>query len=80
MKKNKVDWIKGYGRLAGPGKVEVTTDGGKQILEAKNIVLATGSEARMLPGLKPVLAKKVVGRNDPCPCGSGKKYKKCCGS
>jgi preprotein translocase subunit SecA len=21
-----------------------------------------------------------VGRNDPCPCGSGKKYKKCCGS
>nr|WP_269431091.1 SEC-C metal-binding domain-containing protein [Photobacterium gaetbulicola] len=21
---------------------------------------------------------KVVGRNDPCPCGSGKKYKKCC--
>ena len=31
MKKNKVDWIKGYGRLAGPGKVEVTADGGKQI-------------------------------------------------
>ena len=53
MKKNKVDWIKGYGRLAGPGKVEVTADGGKQILETKNIVLATGSEARMLPGLKP---------------------------
>ncbi len=24
-------------------------------------------------------AKKKVGRNDPCPCGSGKKYKKCCG-
>jgi|SRR5581483_312344 len=53
MKKNKVDWIKGYGRLAGTGKVEVATDGGKQVLEAKNIVLATGSEARMLPGLKP---------------------------
>jgi preprotein translocase subunit SecA len=29
---------------------------------------------------QPVLAKKQVGRNDPCPCGSGKKYKKCCGS
>jgi preprotein translocase subunit SecA len=29
---------------------------------------------------QPVLAKKTVGRNDPCPCGSGKKYKKCCGS
>src|ERR1041384_1655347 len=53
MKKNKVDWIKGYGRLAGSGKVEVSTDGGKQLLETKNIVLATGSEARMLPGLKP---------------------------
>ena len=26
----------------------------------------------------PVIAKKTVGRNDPCPCGSGKKYKKCC--
>ena len=23
--------------------------------------------------------RRVVGRNDPCPCGSGKKYKKCCG-
>ena len=23
--------------------------------------------------------EKKVGRNDPCPCGSGKKYKKCCG-
>ncbi|MBU1159664.1 SEC-C domain-containing protein, partial [Patescibacteria group bacterium] len=26
-----------------------------------------------------VFDKKKVGRNDPCPCGSGKKYKKCCG-
>jgi len=24
--------------------------------------------------------RKKIGRNDPCPCGSGKKYKKCCGS
>jgi len=28
---------------------------------------------------KPVTKKVTVGRNDPCPCGSGKKYKKCCG-
>ncbi len=28
---------------------------------------------------KTVVAEKKVGRNDPCPCGSGKKYKKCCG-
>jgi hypothetical protein len=27
----------------------------------------------------PVESKPTVGRNDPCPCGSGKKYKKCCG-
>ncbi len=53
LKKNKVEWIKGYGRLAGPGKVEVQGEAGRQVLEAKNIVLATGSEARMLPGLTP---------------------------
>ncbi len=29
---------------------------------------------------QPVIAKKTVGRNDPCTCGSGKKYKKCCGA
>ena len=28
---------------------------------------------------KPIVKKAKVGRNDPCPCGSGKKYKKCCG-
>jgi dihydrolipoamide dehydrogenase len=54
MKKNKADWIKGSARLAGPGRVEVNLNGGgTQILETRNIVLATGSEARMLPGLKP---------------------------
>src|SRR6202012_2148342 len=46
MKKNKVDVYKGRGRLAGPGRVEVTGDNGPQILETKNVVLATGSEAR----------------------------------
>ena len=28
---------------------------------------------------QPVRVEKTVGRNDPCPCGSGKKYKNCCG-
>ncbi len=54
MKKNKVDVIAGYGKLAGKGKVEVTAaDGSKKVLETKNVVLATGSEARMIPGLTP---------------------------
>jgi len=52
MKKNKVEWIKGYGVLKGNGRVEVRGEQGTQTLEAKNILLATGSEARMLPGLK----------------------------
>jgi len=52
MKKNKVEWIKGYGVLNGNGRVEVRGEQGTQTLEAKNILLATGSEARMLPGLK----------------------------
>jgi uncharacterized protein YecA (UPF0149 family) len=30
-------------------------------------------------GPQPVQSRASVGRNDPCPCGSGKKYKKCCG-
>jgi SEC-C motif domain protein len=31
-------------------------------------------------GPAPVKARPKVGRNDPCPCGSGKKYKHCCGA
>ena len=53
MKKNKVEWIKGFGVIKAPGKVEVTTDKGTQILETKNILIATGSVARMIPGLEP---------------------------
>ena len=34
---------------------------------------------RLLNPPEPKIAEKKVGRNDPCPCGSGKKYKKCCG-
>jgi dihydrolipoamide dehydrogenase len=53
MRKNKVDVIKGHARMQGGGRIHVTADGGAQTVEAKNIVLATGSEARMLPGLEP---------------------------
>jgi len=53
MKKNKVETISGFGKIKGPGKVEVTSDKGTQVIETKNILIATGSEARMLPGLEP---------------------------
>eukprot|EP01089_Gocevia_fonbrunei_P002265 TRINITY_DN12253_c0_g2_i1.p1 TRINITY_DN12253_c0_g2~~TRINITY_DN12253_c0_g2_i1.p1 ORF type:complete len:172 (+),score=6.11 TRINITY_DN12253_c0_g2_i1:204-719(+) len=52
FKKNKVEWIKGRGRITGPGQVEVTAaDGSKTTLTAKNIVIATGSEPTPLPGV-----------------------------
>jgi dihydrolipoamide dehydrogenase len=52
FKKNKVDWIKGSGRLAGKGKVEIT-DGDKQTLAArKEIIVATGSQPRSVPGIE----------------------------
>src|SRR5271154_4989715 len=52
FRKNKVDWIKGAGKITGPGAVEVTgEDGAKTSLEAKNIVIATGSEPASLPGV-----------------------------
>jgi dihydrolipoamide dehydrogenase len=53
LKRAKVERIGGYATLKGGGKVEVKSDSGVQTLEAKNIIVATGSEARMLPGLEP---------------------------
>src|SRR5271165_6236508 len=58
MKKNKVDWVKGYGTIQprsgnDPLKVDVKSETGVQTLETKNVIIATGSEARMLPGLTP---------------------------
>jgi len=52
FRKNKIDWIKGSGRLAGNGQVEVT-EGDKQTLVAKKeIIVATGSQARSVPGIE----------------------------
>src|ERR671912_856529 len=52
FKKNKIDWIKGSARLAGKGKVEVT-EGQKQTLTArKEIIVATGSAPRSVPGIE----------------------------
>jgi dihydrolipoamide dehydrogenase len=52
MKKNKIDVIQGAGRILGPGKLEVSGGGGKtQTIEAKNIVIATGSAVATLKGV-----------------------------
>ena len=52
LKKNKIDAVHGKGRIAAPGKVEVTgPDGKRQTLETKHIVIATGSEVASLPGI-----------------------------
>ena len=52
FKKNKVESITGWGRFAGPGRVSVEKDGKTTELETTNIMLATGSEARSLPGVE----------------------------
>ncbi len=71
-----------------PVAVGATADGGsiddftRDIRRQKERELA---QVRMAGGgdgpaeVKQVVKGKKVGRNDPCPCGSGKKYKKCCG-
>ena len=67
------------------GQVEFTAryraaDGTHQHRELADFVKQDGrwffTEGRMAKG-RPLRVEK-VGRNDPCPCGSGKKYKKCC--
>lgn len=54
FRKNKVEHIRGNGVLTGKNAIEVTDkDGNKKTVTAKNIVIATGGRARMLPGLTP---------------------------
>jgi len=53
LKKNKAEWVQGWGRYEGPGKVSVDNNGKKSQIEASNILLVSGSEARSLPGVEP---------------------------
>jgi dihydrolipoamide dehydrogenase len=53
MKKNKIEVVYGEAKLAGKGRITVTSKQGSGDLAAKNIVLATGARARSLPGLEP---------------------------
>ncbi|MGA3100687.1 MAG: dihydrolipoyl dehydrogenase [Terracidiphilus sp.] len=57
MRKHKITVIPGFARLTGPAQggvhtVDVDADGQKSQVKAKNLVIATGSEAKLLPGLK----------------------------
>ncbi len=53
MKKNGIDVIYGSGKISGKGKVEVSdNDGGKEIVEAKHIIISTGGRAKSIPGIE----------------------------
>ena len=52
FKKNKVESITGWGKIMGPGRVIVEKDGKATELETTYTMLATGSEARSLPGVE----------------------------
>jgi dihydrolipoamide dehydrogenase len=53
LRKNKIDHLHGTARIVGPGKVEVSfINGEKQPLEAKSVVIATGSDVAQLPGIE----------------------------
>eukprot|EP00850_Spirogloea_muscicola_P018091 SM000162S02369 [mRNA] locus=s162:118249:119838:- [translate_table: standard] len=60
FKKNKVAYVKGAGRIAGPNEVHVDLlDGGTETLKAKHIIIATGSDVRGIPGVE-IDEKKIV--------------------
>jgi dihydrolipoamide dehydrogenase len=52
FKKNKVESITGWGRIAGPGRISVERDAVTTEIETTYTILATGSEARSLPGVE----------------------------
>src|SRR5215471_914498 len=52
FRKNKIEWLKGRGRIAAPGRVIITgADGAGREVEANSIIIATGSESTPLPGI-----------------------------
>jgi dihydrolipoamide dehydrogenase len=61
FRKNKIDWLKGKGQIAAPGRVVVATgaDGDSQEIEANSIIIASGSESTPLPGID-VDEKRIV--------------------
>jgi dihydrolipoamide dehydrogenase len=62
FKKNKIPWIKGTAKLAGAGTIEVV-DGEKQTLQAREIIVATGSAPRSVPGIE-IDHKRIITSDD----------------
>ncbi len=61
FKKNKIDGIQGTGKILAAGKVEITNEKGEtQVLETKNIIIATGSEVAGIPGVQVDIDEKVI--------------------
>jgi dihydrolipoamide dehydrogenase len=61
FKKNKIDAFQGTGKVLGEGKVSVTNDAGEeQVIETKNIVIATGSDVAGIPGVEVEIDEKVI--------------------
>ena len=56
-----------------------TAGTGTSAAKASDVVSEAAQAAEAQAKAKPVRTGPKVGRNDPCPCGSGKKYKQCCG-
>jgi dihydrolipoamide dehydrogenase len=52
FKKNRIDWLKGRGRISAPGEITVEGEGGAQTVGARNIVIATGSDVMPLKGVE----------------------------
>src|SRR6186713_3342860 len=52
FKKNKIEWIKGTARIAGRGKVEVSDGDSQSLTATREIVIATGSTPRSVPGVE----------------------------
>ena len=63
FKKNKVEWVQGWGKYEGPGKVSVEKDGKRSVIEASNILMVSGSEAKSLPGIEPDYKTIVTNRS-----------------
>ncbi|GMH14106.1 hypothetical protein Nepgr_015947 [Nepenthes gracilis] len=60
FKKNKVNYVKGYGRFISPSEVSVDTlEGGSSVVKGKHVIIATGSDVKPLPGV-PIDEERIV--------------------